>query len=263
MANIKTKDGLFYGRVKKCTIIGQSYDEIKTKIYCYDQDGYLISYQFNDDFRRISTTYKYNSKKQLVEECINGDYNSLSFVKYYYDSFGNVIEEIQIDSENEIELRNVYEYNGDGKKISYKKYLGDGSLQRNDTYYYDINGRLIKETSYEGYSVIIYEYNSNNNLIERRSYENGELVRKEKYSYDDNNNKIEEIVYQAGKKWTTKNVYNNKNQLVEIFQYEPNDELGSKYTLNYDDMGNEISHEYYSCYSNKVTSTEKTTIEYY
>lgn len=259
----KTKDDLFLGPVKKITSTRQGEDEEwnEKKIYCYDNDGYIIHKERETLYDDFKADFHYNSKKQLTEriEWI-GDYQIIE--RSFYDSKGNLVEIVRMNSENEIIFRNVYEYNDKGFKNAFIQYKGDGSISEKDEYYYDNHGQLIKEISHN-YFKSIYIYNSNHNLIEKTDYSGYDLDRKEKYIIDINGNKTEQSVSQCGKTWITKFFYNELNQMTKSIEYKTDGSINIENTFKYDRFGNEVYYKRYSYNRRTTIFEESSVIEYY
>ncbi|MEF2174967.1 MAG: RHS repeat-associated core domain-containing protein, partial [Candidatus Absconditabacteria bacterium] len=117
----------------------------------YDEMGRVVQkdvYVKEDNWRKVSTKYKYNKLSQLIEsEDSNGVVS-----KVYYDEFGRV--DYILDAKGNKEQ---YKYNKNSKLV--EKIVIDSVGKQLKTYYlYDKDGRLIQEKT--GDQITKYDYNN-------------------------------------------------------------------------------------------------------
>ncbi len=127
-----------------------------------------------------SDVYIYNNKGNIVERGSLRDIYIVTLTVYSYDDNGNLIEEVRQSTQPGQEWKDVF--------TSTYKYDKDYNLISNETYFKDYN-----------YSRYMYEYNSNNLLINYTfdtSYEGrANLSASITYEYDERGNWITAIVY--------------------------------------------------------------------
>lgn len=193
--------------------------------------------------RDRSTTYEYNSKRQLVKETLKEkDGKIVVVISYTYNNIGRLATVSEIEYPNSKggankTIRNeVYTYNTKGLLVE-KDINSDNSYgNKNIKYFYGPADSLIS-------TITTYSYNSNvdkvnykrafnNLLIEAIWYRNDQMTRRETYEWDDDANLI------------GKEVYNKKDKKILT------------YTYTYDPHGNRTSEI-------AVDNKQVKTIEYY
>jgi len=108
----------------------------------------------NNQYKHIYyTNYIYDGKNRLIEEeeC-DSDLLKEEKVIYTYDEYGNITEKISFTDKDNHFYKEMYEYNTENRRISYKKeYVIDKYKDKikNNTWKYDNLGRIIEEYVYE------------------------------------------------------------------------------------------------------------------
>ena len=193
--------------------------------YLYNEKGKLMQKIFkegdfpqkdNNQYKYIYyTNYIYDDKNRLIEEeeCTS-DLLKGEKVIYTYDEYGNIIEKISFNDKNKIFYKEMYEYNTENRKISYKKeYVIDKykDIKKENTWKYDKSGNVIEEYIYE-LSTTQYEEGTliYNNAIRYYRYDtNGKLIEiRDKYLSSDS------IIAQGATEGHTSYVYNSKGNLL-------------------------------------------------
>ncbi len=200
---------------------------VDRNVYEYDLDNKLIKRTRRYGGGVIVTDYSYDSNDRLIEESKYGEK-----ITYSYDSQGNLIEKIWINTLNqEVKKRNIYEYDSSNNLVKWTfddntevtrvhtyeydssnnltKYIFYFNNQEYEihTYYYDIENNLIEyEREYKDENCTIqcyvrytYEYDSDNKLVKTSLYESDIIINFTKYNFDSNNNLIEEVRYEYQK----------------------------------------------------------------
>lgn len=156
----------------------------------YDENGNIVkSIAYNRDGNVAwNSTFKYNDKRNLVEE--NVFYYGYLFIKktYDYDDKGNMIEENNYNKEGILENKTIYNYDDKGNIIENNYYKSDGSLDKRCTYKYDENGNKIEIKAYTSDgsldSITTYKYDDKGNVIEDKyTGSDGGLISKIAYEY--------------------------------------------------------------------------------
>ena len=131
--------------------------------YLYNEKGKLIQKIFKEgDFPQTDnnqykyvyyTNYIYDDKDRLIEEeeCVS-DLLKGEKVIYTYDEYGNIIEKISFTDKDNHFYKEMYEYNTENRRISYKKeYVIDKykDVKKENTWKYDKMGNIVEEYVYE------------------------------------------------------------------------------------------------------------------
>ena len=131
--------------------------------YLYNEKGKLIQKIFKEgDFPQTDnnqykyvyyTNYIYDDKDRLIEEeeCAS-DLLKGEKVIYTYDEYGNIIEKISFTDKDNHFYKEMYEYNTENCRISYKKeYVIDKykDIKKENTWKYDKMGNIVEEYVYE------------------------------------------------------------------------------------------------------------------
>lgn len=215
--------------------------------YNYDFAGHMIKKaEFKDDKQIRNITYKYNSDGLVdVERVLNNLNNSVSIIKYKYDS-GFRIKQIE---KKLPDGRLVYwEAFFDNKGIIQKEYY----TLENERYifWYNENGQEIKgeiiflDREEDNIKKIWNTYYSEKGNLERKEETNFILDREIKTWYNTKNKELRKEVYKKGTLETIENFdYDDKDRLI---YYEIIEDLSSKkVTYQYDDNDNIIRTKQY------------------
>jgi hypothetical protein len=138
-------------------------------------------------------------------------------------------------------------YDKNEKPIEFGQYETDGSIyektfhERNDKG--DALKAMQKNSSDEVKSYWTYEYDSDNNMIEVKTYDSeNSLTKIQSNKSDENGNSIEMVLKNSesdiGWKYVYK--YNSDNKKIEQLRYEPDGSLLDRRTYNYNEKGNEF-----------------------
>lgn len=210
------------------------------------------------------TIYRYDSLGNLIEEYGYDSYDPgyiHNQVKYTYNDKNQRIEEIGIKSgtdEKEINYRQEYEYNDDGKCIVEKHYDWNNELDYYYEYTYDSDGKVIERGRFWSWGEFneknVYEYDDKGNLVSDTRYDK-EDTRKSystyEYEYDDLGFTIKKVEY-------------FKDKLLWSYEYENNEYGNPTLTISYDGWGDLFKREEYEYdeYGN-VIHTKTVSSDYY
>lgn len=139
-------------------------------------------------------------------------------IKTTYNELGNKVELLTYNEENKRISTWSYSYN-DKNKLSQSNYSDDNVTR-----------------------TIVYEYNTNNQLISSEESVNGKIVKQMTYVYDEDGNEIENrasFVESKGKSRSV-NAYDDQGRLRETNIYDEKDELQLKQLYTYNEKGQEI-----------------------
>lgn len=183
--------------------------KIKERIY---QKSY-----FHKNLFEIKTTYLYDKKDSLILKTDFENNSEIERDSIIYDSKGNIIERVSYSGLNKIGNRHTFKYNLNGKLIDETTLNSDGSLQSRITYHDDEKERISTENMHnsvdEIYRSFVSTYDKNGNLLSRKTLHDNVLEDLITYKYDNKNLQEE-------------NSYNSKGEIFSTTQYQ------------YDNIGN-------------------------
>ncbi len=151
------------------------------------------------------------------------------------------------DSLFDSNLSSYLVYDKNEKGIEHGQYEIDGSLYEKTFYERNEKGDALKgiqkNSADEVKSYWTYEYDSENNMIEVKTYDSeNNLTNIQSNKYDKNGNTIEMISKspKSDKGWKYIYKYNSDNKKIEQYRYKPDGSLKDRRTYNYDKKGNEF-----------------------
>ena len=203
----------------------RTYDNLD-RILTQTRDNLTVEYTYNDNEKTLqikdpkgNITKEVYDKANRLQKVINSNHTT----EYEYNVDGSL--KAQKNPTNIIK----YTYNTDKSLQSIVTEKNDGQVIDKYTYTYDNNNNILKENNKS------YTYDSLNRL--NTVTENGKKVT---YTYDNSGNISEKTEEDEEKIISTKNTYNEKNQLIST-KIKQNDVLSNSYSYTYDKNGNMIS----------------------
>jgi hypothetical protein len=181
--------------------------ELVTKsIFNYNKNFELLEINHYNSNGTLSdkSNWKYDNKGNNIE---NINYNSsgiyLNKMKRNFNDNNLVVEEMFIDSLNNIISKSIYEYDSKNNRVK-EIYYYNGKFNNKNLSKYNDKNQEISFTILDSANNIIekrtQKYNDNSLLIETKKINiNGEIIREEKLKYDEQNNWIEKIIYDGQK----------------------------------------------------------------
>jgi hypothetical protein len=164
------------------------------------------------------------------------------------DENGNTLVEVKYAGDGEMEEKNSYRYNPEGKLLEHILLYAVEDVTEKRMLTRNEKGLLLSEVKYYGDDSgerTDYTYDEKDNLIERKYYdEEGEFVGKENFSYDENGSLTEHIKYtntDAIEEHITFNKLDDKT--FEQVQHNPDGSLQSRTLIRFTDEGKELSSE--------------------
>lgn len=179
--------------------------QIVSKELAYYWDGVLASYRVykyaeegvqrleeilynSDDEVQEQIVYKYEGGNCRTMQTFNDAGKLQSYHTYRYNSKNQVVEDAYFNARDELQTRQEYEYDADGKKIRWNVYNGDNALLSYTLYLYE--GKL--NTRVENYSTsdqlldyFVNEYSPEGNLSRSIWYsENDKVEETREYTYE-------------------------------------------------------------------------------
>ena len=229
--------------------------------------------------RRFNQNYKNFNFSDLTSRA-DEEYLELTVI---LDANGNSSEEIKYLPTSEVEEKNTYEYDTNGKLATHTLLYAIDNFTEKRVLTRNEKGLLISEVKYysgDSGEKTEYEYNEKDNVTAIIHYdEEGEFISREEIKYDDKgslterctydinkkivsritftspaDNQIEEMDYDAGGAIVSKTiiVFNDKGKELSSVQTNPQGKLITSVKNTYDDRGNIIEKIYKDFYSKKV-----------
>ena len=190
-------------------------DDIERIIYEYG-DAHKILNEFH--FRELGladTATLYDENGSVV------DYET-----YVLNEAGQIVEQIETNSENIETVRFLKAYDEAGNAIEDKKFI-DGRLTETTSYTYDGDGhvtRKVTSNSVQRFEVIDeYEYDLFGNIMHNTSFQNGFLVFENKCTYDDRKNLLTEEFFEIDfwEKRVTRQIDSSIKRMNYVTQHNP------------------------------------------
>lgn len=215
-------------------------------IYSYDSTGRVASEKrlgLNDAEEGI-LKYEYfpdgSISSRVFEQCgTDGSYTEVYREIYAYDEAG-ALSSITRSEGGVTAAKTVYEYDENGRLVKESQYEGEDFCIAEFEYSHDANGRMIKcrRSDYieESVSENNYGYDAKGRLLTDQCYdESGNMISRTEFAYDDNDNEIKRSVYTEG------------GELIS----------STEKSYEYDDIGNIVS-----CITTHSDGTPGTTVNY-
>lgn len=162
------------------------------------------------------------------------------------DEKGNTHEEVKFDSTGEVEEKNSYEFDSNGKLISHTLLYAVDNVTEKKVFKRNEKGLLISEIKYYGDDAgekTEYEYDEKDNVTAIIHYdEEGAFSSREEMRYDEKGSLSERISFDAGKNIISSLKFTSpENNTIEETEFDSSDNLLSKSVIKFDDKGKELS----------------------
>lgn len=153
----------------------------------YNEAGILIEEKHYLSYKDLAEhkTYELDESGKVLKAFKHYNDGSKDTIDYSYDSNGNLIERITIDSYDEVEAKDVFEY--EGQNLIKKETYEYDELTSKETFAYDPDGNVVEESSWteEESNRRSNTYNENGKIEKMLFYnKKDELVAKTTYSYN-------------------------------------------------------------------------------
>ncbi len=204
----------------------------------YNDAGILIETKHYISYKDLAEhkTYDLDKDGKIRQAFKHYNDGTKDKIKYTYDKNGNLTERIIIDSYDEVEAKDIFEY--EGKNLIKKETYEYDELTSKETYAYDPDGNVVEESSWTE-----EESNRRSNVynekgkIEKILFYNKEdkLVAKTIYSYDDQDRIIgvtEETPYGNS---TTTISYDKKGNAIEQIEKNEQGEINNSAIRKFND----------------------------
>lgn len=196
----------------------------------------------NSQIDRIAMTY--NGKKLTEKKTFNNQDNPNDRITYLYDDKGNLKgENLYLGSEY-VQVKNLYDYDGQNRKVAESRYSKDSPLYKT-TFEYDGKNIVKKETTDAKGIVLNSEkskYDKKGNLLERYTTDNSDKSEVfDSYKYNDKGNVTSWTVTRNGApEMQVLYKYDGHNNVTAVKSVNGKGQVidNRAYAYEYDDNGN-------------------------
>ena len=209
--------------------------------------------------RRFNQNYKNFNFSDLTSRA-DEEYLELTVI---LDANGNSSEEIKYLPTSEVEEKNTFEYDSNGKLSSHTLLYAIDNFMEKRVLTRNEKGLLISEVKYysgDSGEKTNYEYNEKDNVTAIIHYdEEGEFVSREEIIYDDIGGLTERCTYDINKKILSRITFTNPdNNQIEEIDYDVNGAIVSKTIIIFNDKGKELSSVQTNPQGKLITSVKNT-----
>ena len=190
-------------------------------------------------FNRYFKTFNFSNTQEIAEE-----EHLESNIEL--DEAGNAVLEEKFSSDGELEERNSFSYNKEGKLLEHSLlYAAEDATEKRILKRDDV-GKLLVETKYYGEDSgehTEYVYDEKGEPIERKNFdEEGTFISRDEFKYDDKGGLTEQRTTDADGSVTSRTTFaNTDNRTIEQCEYEGSDRLVSKTVAKFNEAGKEVS----------------------
>jgi len=218
--------------------------EVEEKyLYTFDNQGNLteeISYLSDDEIAEHKT-YEYEPEGKLMKAFKHYADGSKDIILYDYDIHGNLSSKTTTDSENEIEAKEILEW--ENKSLVKKEVYEFDELVSKETNAFDEKGNRIENSKWtpdEGTTRSEYFYNDKGDLFKQLIYnKDDKLVAKTIYSYNEHGKVVEMNDESIRSKSNTTILYDEKGNATDQTEVNENGEVNNRAIRKYNDR-NEV-----------------------
>ena len=209
--------------------------------YKYDEKGRLteenLLYEENEIAER--KTFENDENGRIIKEFRHYEDGTADTVFYKYDEQNNIIEKIFVDSDNQIESKQSYEYSN-GKLVKKEVFEGEKELVLLNLFSFDEKGNETESTTWDADEnkkrKYVNEFDEKGLKIKTLVYNDaGQLIAKNLYSYNDKGN-VSQIIEQDAYHTNTINlVYDEQNNVILEEEFNKENFLNYRMNKKYND----------------------------
>lgn len=190
-------------------------------------------------YNRYFKTFNFSNTQEAGEE------EHLESVIEMNENGDTVLEE-KFTPDHELEERNTYVYNANGKLMEHTLLYAAEDATEKRVLKRDDSGKLLVETKFYGDDSgehTEYVYNEAGEPIERKNFdEEGTFISKDIFKYDAKGGLSEQITMDANEKVTSRTTFENTDdKTIQQCEYEGQDKLISKTVAKFNAEGKETS----------------------
>ncbi len=236
-------------------------EELEDKYtYKYDDNNHIIEEIHYLSFKDIAEhkTYERDEKGKIIKAFKHYNDGSKDTIEYNYNDDGLLMERVTIDSYDEVEAKNIYEY--ENSNLILEEVYEYDELISKQTFSYDKEGNVLEESKWsedEGNIRQANVYDEKNRVIKVLFYnKKDELAAKIEYKYNDAG-KITEVSEenQQGKNVTTV-AYDEKGNGVEQLEVNPVGEINNKAVRQFNENNDVVKTEVFINLHGKAPNQE-------
>lgn len=205
----------------------------------YDANGFVKEEKSFFEGNELSdhASYERDEKGVILKSFKHYQDGSMDTINYQYDSEGNLIEKVTVDSYNEVEAKELATY--ENGKLILKEVFEYDELMGKETFLFDESGNMIEHhvwTPDDGNRAYKHMYDEKGNLSQANQYNNKEeLSGKAIYSYNGDGKVIEAIEETPHGTLTTTIKYDENGNAVEQVETNPAGEINNKVERKYNE----------------------------
>lgn len=159
---------------------------------------------------------------------------------------GDTLLEEKYAADGELEERNSYVYNSNGKLLEHALLYAAEDATEKRVLTRDDDGKLLIETKYYGGDsgeYMEYTYNDKGEPVERKNFdEEGNFISKDVFGYDEKGGLSSQVSFDEKEKVISRTTFSAADdRTIEQCEFEGNDKLVSRTVARYNDAGKEIS----------------------
>ncbi|MFO8087867.1 MAG: hypothetical protein R6T91_08745 [Bacteroidales bacterium] len=169
-------------------------------VYAYDEHGQMIQKILYDEDNEIEEKHEWLYDQNMLMSTRSfegGDMDApVKEENYMYTDNGQLAEKVIFDHADELKIRQVFEYDGNGKEILVKRYQND-ELKEKIQFERDAVGRAVKIIEEQpGDRMTIYqEFDEHGNVVLQKALNiDGKEIYTIRRTYDDEGNMVESTV---------------------------------------------------------------------
>jgi len=162
------------------------------------------------------------------------------------DDQGNAVLEEKYDSTGELEEKNSFIFNKDGKLLEHTLLYAVDDVTEKRTLKRDDKGRLTEETKFYGDDSgekTTYAYDDKDNLTERTYYdEEGVFSSREEFKFDEKGSLSEQLKFDVNNKLEGRSTFSqNEDKSIEQCEYDAAGKLQNRTVIKFNEAGKELS----------------------
>ena len=201
-------------------------------VYTFDNEGKLkedISYLSDEEIAEHKT-YEYDSQGLLLQVFKHYADGSKDRIQYEYDGNGNLSAKTTIDSEDEVEAKEIYEW--ENKNLIRKEVYEFDELKLKEINTYDAHGNrteVSKWSTEDGNSRTEIFFNDQNDVVKTLEYNNdNKLVSRTIYTYDEKARLVNAEHESVRSKNTTAILYDERGNAIEQTETDASGEINNR-----------------------------------
>ncbi len=207
-----------------------------------------VTYSLIDGTVRARTTYRYDSKGNVLEELLHKADNTFKTV-HRYNTSGKKIETVHYKADGSVDKKITSVYDDHNLLLETIGYLEDGRIYQRDSYFYDLDGNVTEFRN--NLNKFLYFYDSHGNIAIIEKYiryfqivDSVHYVLADRYLFDhDRSDNLVGMTHQKSDN-TVKSRFrytvNSKGQIIEEKEFNTDGRLMYSRKTSYNKNGNVV-----------------------